>query len=418
MTTGVRETAVRSTGVRATAVRATGVRGAAVRGAAARSTGAARPAVRGLDRPRVRMGLLLFGGIALLAGLDGALLLLGVSAPLMTARLAEVHGPLMVFGFVGTVVVLERAVAARKAWGYLSPAFLGLGGIALISPLPPTVGKLFFVIGSAILLGIYGEIWHRQASTSTAVQFLGAVLGMVATVLWLGGVPIPQLAPAMTLYLVLTIAGERLELARISPSVDARAELWLLVAALGLTTATLVALFSPSTGYPFLGAGMLGLTAWLFSHDVATRLVRSRGLPRYMAACLLSGYVWLAVVGGIWLVGGPVYDGPAYDAMLHAVFLGFVISMIMAHAPTILPAVLRRPLPYRPLMYVPVALLQVSLLARIVWGDAGGSVQVVQWAGIANVAAVLLFVLIAVTSVIVGKPARAPRSGHTPKDTP
>ena len=222
----------------------------------------------------------------------------------------------------------------------------------------------------------------------------------------------------MTLYLVLTIAGERLELARISPSVDARAELWLLVAALCLTTATLVALFSPTTGYPFLGAGMLGLTAWLFSHDVATRLVRSRGLPRYMAACLLSGYVWLAVVGGIWLVGSAVYDGPAYDAMLHAVFLGFVISMIMAHAPTILPAVLRRPLPYRPLMYVPVALLQVSLLARIVWGDAGGSVQVVQWAGIANVAAVLLFVLIPVTSVIVGVPARAPRSGPTSKDTP
>lgn len=364
------------------------------------------------------MGLLLLGGIAMLAGLDGALLLLGVSAPVVTARFADVHGPLMVFGFVGTVVVLERAVAARKVWGYLSPAFLGVGGLALVSPLPPTVGQLFFVVGSAILLGIYGEIWRRQASTSTAVQFLGAVLGLVATVLWLGGVSIPQLAPAMTLYLVLTIAGERLELARISPSVDARAELWLLLAAVALTTATLVALFLPAVGYPLLGAGLLGLTAWLFSHDVATRLVRSRGLPRYMAACLLSGYVWLAVVGGIWLVGGPVYEGPSYDAMLHAAFLGFVISMIMAHAPTILPAVLRRPLPYRPVMYVPVALLHTSLLARTLWGDAWGSVQVVQWAGIANVVAVLVFVLIAVTSVIVGVPARVRARAATTARTP
>ncbi|BFO21058.1 hypothetical protein SHKM778_74460 [Streptomyces sp. KM77-8] len=33
---------------------------------------------------------------------------------------------------------------------------------------------------------------------------------------------------------------------------------------------------------------------------------------------------------------------------MHAVFLGFVMSMIMAHAPVILPAVLRRPLPYHP----------------------------------------------------------------------
>ena len=40
--------------------------------------------------------------------------------------------------------------------------------------------------------------------------------------------------------------------------------------------------------------------------------------------------------------------GPAYDAVVHAVFLGFTLSMIMAHAPVILPAVLRRPLPYRP----------------------------------------------------------------------
>jgi len=42
-----------------------------------------------------------------------------------------------------------------------------------------------------------------------------------------------------------------------------------------------------------------------------------------------------------------VRDGGGYDAVVHAIFLGFVISMVMAHAPVILPAVLRRPLPYR-----------------------------------------------------------------------
>jgi hypothetical protein len=362
-----------------------------------------------LDRPQIRLGLLVLGGIALLAGLDGALLLLGVSAPLVAGRLADVHGPLMVFGFVGTVVVLERAVAARRVWGYLAPAFLGLGGITLISPLPITVGQLGFVLGSAVLLAIYGVIWNRQPSTSTAVQFLGAVLGLMATVLWMGGVSIPQVVPAMVLYLVLTIAGERLELARISPSVDARAELLLLVTALGLVAATLIGLLWPAAGYPVLGAALLALTVWLFGHDVATRLVRSRGLPRYMAACLLAGYGWLAVVGAIWLVGGAVYESVAYDALLHAVFLGFVISMIMAHAPTILPAVLRRPLPYRPVMYIPVAVLHGSLVARTLVGDAWGHAPVVQWAGVLNIVAVLLFVLVAVFSVIVGVAARPPR---------
>ena len=42
---------------------------------------------------------------------------------------------------------------------------------------------------------------------------------------------------------------------------------------------------------------------------------------------------------------------------MHAVFLGFTISMIMAHAPVILPAVLRRPLPYHPALLAPAVLL-------------------------------------------------------------
>ena len=76
--------------------------------------------------------------------------------------------------------------------------------------------------------------------------------------------------------------------------------------------------------------------------------VRGTGITRYMAVALLTGYAWLAVAGVLWLdIGqmsftdlGRAAHGTAYDAMLHAVFLGFVISMIFAHAPVIVPAVL------------------------------------------------------------------------------
>jgi len=381
-------------------------------GSAARGTGpTVRPNVTG------RLAFLLLGGIALLAGLNGALLLLGVWAPITSSRLPEVHGPLMVFGFVGTVVVLERAVAVRRGWAYLSPGLLGAGGIALISPLPVIVGQAALVAGSAVLLAIYAEIWRKQAAVSTGVQVLGAVAGLMATIFWLRGIGIPQLAPLLILYLVLTIAGERLELSRISPTVDQRAESWMLGISLALCFGAVVALVWPVAGYPLLGIGMLALVVWLFRHDVATRLVRSTGLPRYMACCLLAGYGWLVVVGGIWLVQGAVYSGPGYDAMMHAVFLGFVVSMIMAHAPTILPAVLRRPLPYRPIMYLPAALLHLSLLARVLLGDAYGWPVLVQWGGIVNIIAVLLFVGVAVVSVLWGAavPARtAPRVARKP----
>ncbi|MGJ3560863.1 hypothetical protein ACR6C2_30315 [Streptomyces sp. INA 01156] len=63
--------------------------------------------------------LLLPAGLALLAGLDAALLLLGLPAPVTADRLPEVHGVLMVLGFVGTLIALERAVALGRPWGPL-----------------------------------------------------------------------------------------------------------------------------------------------------------------------------------------------------------------------------------------------------------------------------------------------------------
>jgi hypothetical protein len=137
-----------------------------------RQTGSGRAQAKFLDRTPVRLTFLLTGGIALLAGVDAALLLLGLSAPVVTVRLAEVHGPLMVFGFVGTVVVLERAVATRRWWAFFSPALFGLGGLAIMSPLPLVVGQIAFVIGSFFLAAIYAEIWRKQTSASTAVQAL------------------------------------------------------------------------------------------------------------------------------------------------------------------------------------------------------------------------------------------------------
>ena len=64
--------------------------------------------------PRLAPLLLIPGGLALLAGLDAALTLSGARAG--SPRLADLHGPLMVLAFLGTVIALERAVALRQAW--------------------------------------------------------------------------------------------------------------------------------------------------------------------------------------------------------------------------------------------------------------------------------------------------------------
>src|SRR5690554_800215 len=358
-----------------------------------------------------RLVFLVPGGIALLGGLDAALLLLGLPAPFTTERLPLIHAPLMVFAFIGTLVVLERAVAACRWWGYSAPAALGLGGLALLSELPLAVGQAAFVVGLVALLAVYRVVWLRQPSMAIAVQALGALSGLIAATLWLAGVVIPALTPAMTAFLVLTIVGERLELARVSPVVNERVERLAFGCGIAMAVAALAAPLWPHVGFPLFGVVMLALVVWLFRYDVATRLVNATGLARYMAVCLLLGYGWLLVAGAIWLTGGPVTSGPGYDAVLHAVFLGFVMSMIMAHAPVILPAVIRRPLPYRWFLYIPVAVLHVSLAVRVLVGDARGIPEAVTWGGALNVAAVLLFVLLAVGSSIAGPPRKADSPG-------
>jgi hypothetical protein len=373
----------------------------------------ARPArVRAAGgRPRERLpraALLLPAGVAMLAGLDAGLLLLGVPAPVSTARLPEVHGVLMVLGFVGTVIALERAVALRRPVGFLAPALLGAGALLVLTPLPLRAGQGLLAAGAAALVAVYAALWRRQRDESVLVQALGAVAGTGAAMLWLGGLPVPLLLPWLVGFVVLTIGGERLELARIA--MGPRAGQILVLLAGGLVAAMVVALLWPGPGLPLFGVALLALSGWLAGHDVARRTIRAAGLPRFAAGCMLAGYFWLGVAGVIWVIGGPALSGARYDAVIHAVFLGFTISMIMAHAPSILPAVLRVRLPYSPLMIAPAALLHSTLLLRVLGGDAYGSQGAWQAGGVGNEIALLLFVLVAAWSGLTA--ARAPKAAR------
>ena len=163
-----------------------------------------------------RAGFVLPAALALLAGLDAALILLGLPAPVTTDRLPDVHGVLLVLGFLGTLVALERAVALRHPAGFAAPAALGLGGLLLISPAPLTAGRLALLLGAVAMVGVYVPLWRRQRDDAVLVQAFGAVLAAGAALLWLAGVGIPVLLPWLVGFVVLTIGGERLELARLA----------------------------------------------------------------------------------------------------------------------------------------------------------------------------------------------------------
>ena len=336
-----------------------------------------------------RLPLLLPAGLALLLGIDAGLELLGLPAVRVTDQLPQVHGMLLVLGFVGALIALERAVALRRRPGFLAPILLGVGGLALVTPAPRAVGQAMLVAGSAALGLVYLALWRRTRDEAVVIQALGAVLATGGALLWLGGVPVPRLLPWLAGFVVLTIAGERLELARLDLSGGGGL---LVGGSLGIMLATTASLLWPTAGFPLLGLLLAALVGWLATHDAARRTARGTGLPRFVALSLYAGYAWLLVAAVVWVVGGPVLEGTGYDAAVHAVFLGFTMAMIMAHAPVILPAVLRVRLPYHPVMYLPAVLLHASLVLRTAVGDAHGVEWARQAGGALNAAALLLFV--------------------------
>ena len=79
-----------------------------------------------------RLPLLVLGFIALFAGIGAGLARLGWAMPEVAAGAAAWHGPLMICGFFGVVIGLERAVAIGRWWAYAGPLLAGLGTAAAL----------------------------------------------------------------------------------------------------------------------------------------------------------------------------------------------------------------------------------------------------------------------------------------------
>jgi hypothetical protein len=370
-----------------------------------------RPGSRGLTTPRrrahlARLPLMALAALAMIAAVWGGLSRLGWVLPHVAAGPVAFHGPLMVSGFPGTLIGLERAVAAGRRWAYAAPLASGLGGLALIAGVPGPAGPLLITIGSAGLVLVFAGLLGRQCALFTVVMALGAVLWLVGQALWLAGWPLYHVVFWWASFLVLTIASERLELARLArvSSTSRAAFLGAISLVLaGLVTGTILA----GTGVRVVGVGLVALALWLGRHDIARRTVRQSGLTRFIALALLVGYAWLGVAGALATVFGDVSAGPAYDAMLHAVFLGFVFSMIFGHAPIIFPAVVGIPVSYRPTFYAHLVLLHATLAIRVA-GDLWPWLPGRQWGGLLNALAIAAF--LANTAYGVLRPIRPTRT--------
>ncbi len=340
-----------------------------------------------METSRARFPLLAVALLTALLAMWAGLMRLGWALPPLTNTLTGVHGALMVSGVLGTLISLERVVALGRRWAYAAPALTALGVVALLIGAP--LGALAMTLGSLVMVAVFGIIVRRHPALFTATMMLGTAAWFIGNALWLAGQPIHRVVWWWGGYLVLTIVGERLELGRIL-RLSSLVQGTFLGAVIVYLAGLVLTLAVPDLGARVAGAGMFALALWLLRYDIARRSVRQTGLTRFIAACMLAGYVWLAASGALAIVFGAVSGGAIYDAMLHTLFLGFVSSMIFGHAPIILPALLGIGVPYRAAFYAHLILLHASLLWRVS-GDLLGSFDARQWGGMFNVIAGLLF---------------------------
>lgn len=367
-----------------------------------------RPQPRTWNPPlALRFGFLVFAGVSVVTGLLAGTVKLGYLLDSPAASLVEDHGPLMVFGFVGGAIGIERAVAVRTRWAWLGPLAHALGVVTTLSGLPRLVPGVFFALSFLVLGATYLEVHRRQASFAVLTQAAGVIGGVAAALVWALGAPFAYAMPFAVVFAVATIIGERLELARISFG-GVAAETTVTALTLALTASSLLFGFSAQLGFAVMGVLLVLVAVATVRVDVARHLVRSRGLPQFSAVCMLLGYLWLIVGGVIWVAFGFTETGFAFDAGVHAVFLGFVISMILAHAPIILTSVIRYTLPYHPVMYVAVALLHAGLALRLL-ADARSHTTLWQAGGLINVTAVIVFLLVSVSLTVRHARRRAAR---------
>lgn len=346
----------------------------------------------------LRLLLVAAVGLTLLVALWAGLIRIGWAWPAPLLGWTGNHGPLMVSGFLGTLIALERAVALGSRPAFIAPLLGAAGSLALIFGLPDPTGALLLTLSSTGLVVINGFIVRRHLALYTATIAVGALALMTGNILWLSGRPVSATVPWWVAFVVLTIVGERLELSRVTrPS---RLVIWLFAASIGAVIIGLVvSLFDFSQGVRLLNLGLVALALWLARYDIARKTVRRFGLTRFVAVNLLLGYVWLAIGGVIGFRHAGITAGPPYDAWLHAIFLGFVFGMIFAHALIILPAVSGLSIPFRRILYGPVLLMQIGLLTRVT-GDLANLWQLRRWGGLINVLAILSFLLLALVLAI------------------
>jgi len=302
---------------------------------------------------------------ALVAAIVGGLVRAGVDLRLGAGSwlgpAVAFHAFLMICVFMGTVIGLERAVAVKHPLAFCGPFGSASAGAAALAG-AGVLAAWLVVAASLAFVAVNVVVVRRQRAAHTTLLLVAAAAWATGSVVHALDAGSGAAVPCWFAFLVLTVAAERLEMTRLMRQRPGAARALHAIVAVLLLGAATSAVEGPVGGVLY-GAALAALAGWLAAFDIARRTVRAEGLSRYMAVCLLLGYAWLFVAGIAWIATS--LGAPLRDAALHGVGLGFLFSMMLGHAPVILPAVAGLKLRFGAVFYLPLFLLHASLLLRL-----------------------------------------------------
>ena len=365
-----------------------------------------RHALASPRRPPRALRIAFAGVVAacLVAGIGGGLGRAGLAAPVWLSPAVGAHAFLMICAFMGTVIGIERAVAMKRPLAFAGPLASAAAGLVMLAGAWQVAAGLAAAAAFAFV-GVNLALVRRQPAAHTLLLLAAALAWAAGSGLHALGLLPGAVVPLWLCFLVFTIAAERLEMTRL---MRRHAGAGPALAAILATTAC----GAVGSGVVF-GLALAALAVWLAVFDIARRTFHTHGLSRYMALCLLPGYAWLAVAGLAWVATS--LGQPLQDVALHALALGFVFTMVLGHAPVILPAVAGVKLQFGPAFYLPLLLLHASLALRFAGVLIGPGLTAAGAAG--NALAIALFALTLAASAIAWRVHHAPRPRSPRHDT-
>jgi hypothetical protein len=338
-----------------------------------------------------RLPIVFLGMFCLLCGLWSGLNRIGWSIAILP--ITAHHGAIMVGGFLGTLISLEKIIPLKKKVLYIIPILNALS-VAFFFANQPKVSIYILIISSASLAAVF-LYFRSQRTIIYVLMLMGAVFWLIGNVLLLTKFFYPLAFPWWTAFALYVIAAERMELMKFLPVTGISKNIFI-----GLLFSFVIGvMFSfHGTGNLICGLALVGIAIWLLRNDLITINIKKPKIPRFIALTLLCGYVALLFTGVFYFSLSDQWL--SYDAIVHSFFLGFVFSMIFAHGPMILPGIMGVSVaPFSKILYLWLGLLQSSWILRT-FADVTTELSMRKFSGLLSVVSILgYFISMAILTI-------------------